>query len=37
LDIIDEISRMNGVEDEVKFEAQRRIAVEQEAGGESVH
>ncbi|MBA4542242.1 MULTISPECIES: metallophosphoesterase [Thermoactinomyces] len=37
LDIIDEISRMNDVEDEVKFEAQRRIAIEQEAGGESGH
>lgn len=32
LDIIEEISRINGIEEEVKFEAQRRIAVEQEEG-----
>lgn len=36
LDIIDEISRLQGIEDEVKFEAQRRIAIEQEAEGEAV-
>ncbi|SEN43767.1 metallophosphoesterase family protein [Lihuaxuella thermophila] len=36
LDIIDEISRLEGIEDEVKFEAQRRIAIEQEAEGEAV-
>jgi DNA repair protein SbcD/Mre11 len=32
LDIIDEISRINGIDEEVKFEAQRRIAIEQEEG-----
>ncbi len=36
LDIIDEISRLEGIEDEVKFEAQRRIAIEQEAEGEAL-
>jgi len=34
IDIIDEISRLNGIEEEVKFEAQRRIAIAQEAEGE---
>jgi DNA repair exonuclease SbcCD nuclease subunit len=37
LDIIEEISRLNGIEEEVKFEAQRRIAIEQELGGEGAH
>jgi exonuclease SbcD len=32
MDIIDEISRLNGIDEEVKFEAQRRIAIEQEKG-----
>jgi DNA repair protein SbcD/Mre11 len=35
-DIIDEISRLEGIEDEVKYEALRRIAIEQEAEGEKV-
>ncbi|TCS92591.1 metallophosphoesterase family protein [Hazenella coriacea] len=36
LEIIDEISRLEGVPDEVRFEAQRRIAIEQEAEGETI-
>jgi hypothetical protein len=35
-DIIDEISRLEGIGDEVKYEALRRIAIEQEAEGEKV-
>lgn len=37
MDIIDEISRLQGIEDEVKFEAQRRIAIEQETEEEGMH
>ncbi|MBA4494416.1 exonuclease SbcCD subunit D [Paenactinomyces guangxiensis] len=36
IDIINEISHLNGMEEEVRFEALRRIAVEQEAEGEGI-